>query len=316
MMRIRYALGEIAAHWRDRTWWRRRFLTHVVSRYYDRKATEATPVIEEDWDNLIVLDACREDLFAEVYSEVDLPGSLSTRTSVDSCTPGFIEKNFGDEEFHDTVYVTANPYVKMLLDDSQFHAVEHVWEDGWDEEYNTVLPETMYERTMAIAEKFPEKRLLIHFIQPHAPFIGETQIDQRDVFAIRNQALGEDTTRQLPTPFERLETGEVTREEVWAAYRANLEAAIPAVRKLLGSLPGRTAVTADHGNALGERATPFPIRVYGHPLGILTPELTRVPWLVHDNGERKTITETEPRRESGAVDSDTEERLRMLGYAE
>lgn len=43
---------------------------------------------------------------------------------------------------------------------------------------------------------------------------------------------------------------------------------------------GTTVVTSDHGNHLGEFATPFPIRLYGHPEGIRTPELIRVPWLV------------------------------------
>lgn len=315
-MNPRYALEEIRKHWRDRTWWRKRFLTHVVSRYYDVRGNDGRPVIQEDWDNLLILDACRADLFEEVFQTADLPGALSTRTSVDSCTPGFLEKNFGDDTFHDVVYVTANPYVGMLLDDDQFHAVDHVWKDGWDDEHNTVMPETMRERGLAAAERHPQKRLIVHFVQPHAPFVGDVQVDRREVFAIRNQALGEEGTRQLPTPFEQLETGDLTREEVWAAYRANLEVALPAVEGLLSDLNGRSAVTADHGNALGERASPFPIRVYGHPLGILTPALTEVPWLVVDEGSRRTITAEPPETDTEQVDDATEERLRMLGYAE
>jgi len=113
-----------------------------------------------------------------------------------------------------------------------------------------------------------------------------------------------------------LDAGEVTREVVWSAYRSNLEFAWPAVNQLLDELPGLTAVTSDHGNAMGERAWPFPIRVYGHPLGILIPPLTEVPWLTHTNGDRKEILAETPEIEGQEIDEATNERLRMLGYAE
>ena len=33
-MNLRYALGEVREHGTDREWWRKRFLTHVVGRYF------------------------------------------------------------------------------------------------------------------------------------------------------------------------------------------------------------------------------------------------------------------------------------------
>lgn len=328
----RYALREIGRHWRDRQWWRKRFLTHVVSRYYAHTHRETTPVVFEDWDNLLVLDACRYDLFAEVLAEHPLPGTLSSRRSLESGTPGFLSENFGGGTFHDTVYVTANPYVNTDLNESQFHAVEAVWRDGWAEDLQTVRPETVAERALTASECHPSKRLIVHFMQPHAPFIGENRLGERETFAIRETALGRDgATRYQPTPFERLGDGELTHEAVWTAYRDNLAVALPAVEELLTTLSGRTVVTSDHGNALGEVARPFPIRVYGHPLGILIPALTTVPWLVSDNGERKTVRADAPGEceeandeadsetgtgERDRVDERTEERLRMLGYTE
>jgi hypothetical protein len=341
-MDLGYALSEIGRHWRARQWWRKRFLTHVVSRYYALTDTDATPVVFEDWDTLLVLDACRYDLFAEALEDHPLPGTLTDRTALDSGTPGFLAANFGDGTFHDTVYVTANPYVSTDLGEDKFHAVDAVWRDDWDDELQTVRPETVAERALAAVERYPEKRLIVHFMQPHAPFIGETRLGERETFAIRETALGRDGSsarRRQPTPFERLGAGELTREAVWEAYRDNLDAALPAVEDLLTTLPGRTAVTADHGNALGEFARPFPIRVYGHPLGIHIPALTRVPWFVSDNGERKVIRAEPPveRTLSGndadagdgadpgngpgdddreGMDERTEKRLRMLGYVE
>lgn len=317
-MDLRYALSEIRKHGLDRTWWRRRFLTHVVSRYYDVVGgSEGTSILDADWDNCIILDACRYDLFEEVRADYPLPGTLSQRTSLDSATPGFLEKTFQDDTFHDIVYVNANPYVRMLLDPAQFHAVVDVWEDDWDDQHNTVFPEVMAKRALEAAECYPDKRLLVHFIQPHYPFVGEDSLGERDVFSIREQALGnEDAVQRNPTPFELLERGTVTRQEVWAAYRSNLELAMPSVEKLLSELGGKSVVTADHGNAIGEWARPFPIRVYGHPVGIQIPALTSVPWLVHETGQRREIVSEASEMDRREVSADTQERLRKLGYAE
>lgn len=315
-MGLRYALGEIAKHGLDRTWWRKRFLTHVTSRYYAFRGVDSDPITGEDWDNLLILDACRYDLFEEVYEANDLPGDLSKRKSVDTATPGFLEKTFDGETFHDIVYVNANPYLRIVLDREQFHAVEDVWEDAWDETEQTVMPSVMAERALAAAERYPDKRLIVHFLQPHYPFVGETRLGKRQVFSAREHALGNDGVVQDSTPFQRLERGEVSYDDLWAAYRSNLEAALPAVTELMESLHGKTAVTSDHGNALGERASPFPIRVYGHPLGTYIPALTEVPWLVTTDGERKDVTAEPPVETDRSVDEDTEERLRMLGYAE
>lgn len=317
-MGLRHALREIRDHGTDRTWWRKRFLTHVVARYFDAMDDGGAPVTAEEWDTLVVLDACRSDLFAEVLADHPLPGSLDRRTSVGTGTPDFLAGTFGDGTFHDVVYVTGNPYVSTDLDADQFHAVDEVWRDGWDEARQTVRPETMRDRTLAAVDDYPDKRVVSHFLQPHAPFVGEVRLPgERENFAIREQALGEaDATRKMRTPFERLEAGELTRDEVWAAYRSNLAYAFPAVETLLEELDGLTAVTSDHGNALGERARPFPIRVYGHPLGVRIPALTTVPWFTHQTGERRKVVAEPPETERRDVDEATADRLRQLGYAE
>mgnify|MGYP006926912527 CR=1 FL=1 len=88
---------------------------------------------------------------------------------------------------------------------------------------------------------------------------------------------------------------------------------MPSVADLLKSLEGLTVVTADHGNALGEFAKPFPIRVYGHPLGILIPALVNVPWHVYQNGRRNQVS-AEPPESSTDTNMTNDDRLRMLGY--
>lgn len=311
------ALRELRNHGTDSIWWRKRFLSRIIARYYARRERDLTPITEREWDTLIVLDACRYDLFEEVLDVHSLPGGLSRRESLATGTPGFLAKNFGEGTFYDTVYVTGNPYVSTDLDPEQFHAIEEVWQDGWNDELGTVLPKTMRDRTLAAVEKFPNKRVISHFLQPHAPFVGNVRLQGQEKFAIRERALGnEDASRKLRTPFERLDAGEFSREQVWDAYRSNLECAFPVVEDLLSELEGLTAVTSDHGNALGERAKPFPVRVYGHPMGVHIEALTDVPWFTHENGERREVVPELPKQTGREVDQTTADRLRLLGYAE
>ncbi|MFC7028075.1 hypothetical protein ACFQH8_12520 [Halomicroarcula sp. GCM10025710] len=63
-------------------------------------------IFEEDWDNLLILDACRYDMFEEQHS---LPGRLESRISKSSHTSEFLQSNFADRDLRDTVYVTASP---------------------------------------------------------------------------------------------------------------------------------------------------------------------------------------------------------------
>lgn len=320
MNHVTYAVREIAKHGTDRQWWRKRFLTHVVGRYFSATSHDSDSIVDQDWDNAIILDACRADLFQEVYEEDPLPGELRTRQSVQSATPGFLTENFGDDTYHDTVYVTGNPFVQTKLAADTFHAVDHVWRDNWDETVGTVRPEHVVERALAASERYPNKRLLVHFNQPHTPFIGERRLDGRGMNGVRESALGNDgpdPQERPPTPFELLGSGEASYDDVWAAYRDNLAVVWPATRKLLNELPGLTRVTSDHGNALGERAWPFPIRVYGHPLNVTIPSLTTVPDLVYENGARREIRADEPEHtgaESEELQVGTADRLRDLGY--
>lgn len=317
-MDIGYAVRELLRNGRDPEWRRERFVDHVLRRYFERTAGDRTPVVDLDWDALIVLDACRYDLFEAVLEEYPLPGTLSKRESLQSGTPGFLAENFGDREFHDTVYVTANPYVSTDLEASQFHAVDPVWDDGWDDDLQTVTPETMRERALAAAAEYPNKRLIVHFVQPHVPFVGDVRLDGMETWRVRERARGETETapdERAANPFDQLRSGARSKEEVWAAYRSNLERAMPAVERLLAELDGKTVVTSDHGNAFGEFAWPFPMRIYGHPLGVLIPALVDVPWHVHEGDERPEIR-ADPPVAAGSVSEDTADRLDKLGYTD
>jgi hypothetical protein len=83
----------------------------------------------------------------------------------------------------------------------------------------------------------------------------------------------------------------------------------------LSELGGKTVVTSDHGNLLGERTSPIPVRDWGHPLSLYAEELVSVPWVTFENGERRqVIAESHKSNKKGTTDKTVEERLRQLGY--
>jgi hypothetical protein len=293
------------------------FFLRYANRLYHRRLntrrenTAGTDVLTEDWDTLVILDACRYDMF-EQHS--GLPGRLEHRYSKGSSTTEFLRANLPGRDLRDTVYVTANPQFYGNRDELQveFHEVINIWKEaGWDEENHTVLPETVTEYAQDAAEEYPNKRLLVHYIQPHYPFIGsETEFDKRHLVA-------PDTGER--NVWYQLMTGalDIERETVWQLYVENLDRALPHVEELLTTVEGRTVVTADHGNMVGERAFPFPIREWGHPRGIYTEQLVRVPWLIHDNGPRREVIAGQPESRGEDIEEETvADRLKHLGYTE
>jgi hypothetical protein len=239
---------------------------------------------------------------------------LDTRISRGSSTVEFLRGNFDGGEFLDTVYVTANPQLYRHRDeiDVEFYDVIDVWrEEGWDEEHRTVLPETMTRFAKQAIDDYPNKRLIFHYIQPHYPFLGSS--DEFDKGHLS------ETNPDKENVWGQLITGEasVEPEEVVELYYDNLERTLPHIEELLDYAERKTVVTADHGNMLGERARPIPIREWGHPRGIYTEELVKVPWLVRSVSDRPEVVAEEPEREDTTVDEDVvAERLRNLGYAE
>jgi hypothetical protein len=107
---------------------------------------------------------------------------------------------------------------------------------------------------------------------------------------------------------------DVTREQMWEAYLDNLHLVLEEVRTLFEELTGKIVVSSDHGELLGDREAPIPIRRYGHPRGIYVEELVKVPWLVYRNGPRPEIVAETPEQSVSYDEDEIDERLRDLGY--
>jgi hypothetical protein len=279
-------LNRARANWRHPRWWRHALATLVErelpSLYFSIvERNKGTYVALEQWDNLIILDACRCDMFRKLNW---IHGHLECKASLGSSTDEFLERNFAGKRYDDIVYVTANPLVDYWVGDS-FHKVVQVWKMGWDQEYGTVLPRTMVEHALQAGAMYPDKRLVIHFVQPHYPFLGATsraRIGRHADFTMATrEASGDDLAEHTtPTVWQLLKAGKVPQDAVWEAYEENLQIVLPYAELLASKLPGQTVITSDHGNLFGERIPPFWLRAYGHPRGIHVRELVDVPWLV------------------------------------
>lgn len=258
-------------------------------------------IFAQDWDTLIILDACRYD---EYLRQRPAGGELRVVTSRAGATNEFLRANFTGRELHDTVYVSGNPWYARLRDElnsSVFRFVnvrgkhEVSETDGLDE--LTVGPGPVSAAARRSLESHPNKRHIVHYIQPHTPYIGPTG---REHFEI---------TRGM---WNQVNASEVSDEVVRRAYRENLELVLEEVEELVNEIPGKTVVTADHGEYLGERSAPIPVRTYGHFVGLYTDPLVKVPWHVFVNGERPSIVEEES--VSDDADSLVEDQLQALGY--
>lgn len=210
----------------------------------------------EEWDNLIIIDSCRQDLFQKIT------GYQGSRYSLGSATPEYIEKNFSNGDFSNYVYIAGSPYFSDKRFEEitgrepleVFHTVFKTFETGWSD--GLVKPEKTIEEALTAKKLFPQKKLVIHFMPPHYPFVTEII----------------DTDEQID-PWNLAENGKVAPEKVISAYEDNIEYIEPFIDELVSGLNGKSILTSDHGNFIGEAGT------YGHPKYREEKAVKKVPWI-------------------------------------
>jgi len=263
--------------------------------YRNFESAGSLDVMSEEWDTLILLDACRHDYISDI---TNLPGKLESRRSPGSMSRQFMERSFAGRKFHDTVYVTANPFAAGLEKET-FHDVVSLIDDQNTNDSRAVPPAVVSRKVREIHNKYPQKRVIAHFMQPHEPFLSDfgQKVSRRLCWAGNQYHLPNDISI---TDLER-------------AYQENLELVLEEVYDLVEEIDGKIVVSADHGELLGERLYPIPIRGFEHPASIYEDELLEVPWLIID-GPRRSVT-SDPPNSSGEIASDVaQKRLEDLGY--
>lgn len=224
-------------------------------------------ISDKEWDNLIILDAARYDTYKETINP-----EADHRITAESHSRGFIRENFSEGDWSDTVVITANPFYneeefEKLTGEKpseKFETIFQVWETDWNEEHGTVMPEKIVEKAKTAQKLFPNKRKILHFMQPHYPFI-DSEINQEGF----GDAVTDESYENI---WKRTEKGKIDHNTSKDSYLRNHHSALDSLKLLKNPLDGKTIITADHGNLMGEQG------LYGHPGKSKLEPLRKVPW--------------------------------------
>ena len=277
-------------------------------------------IIDKDWDNLILIDACRHDALEEICGK-----QIPSQFSVASNSSEFMEKTMNGKELYDTVYISSNPFTHKVLEDGIFYDVIQTYHKGFNPtgaegDYTDYHPQNVYDVCKEKVPEYDHKRFIIHFMQPHGPYFGTKAEKLRDdiykTYNIGFERLPSQTSDADITYSDLMYAalhGYVSKEEIRDVYMENLELVLEYVRSLAEELDGKTIVSADHGEMLGNPSSRFSRR-FGHITGSYTPELRKVPWLELEYDQRKETVREEPVEYEEVEESKVEEQLEELGY--
>ncbi|MBU4124416.1 MAG: hypothetical protein KKI14_03060, partial [Nanoarchaeota archaeon] len=162
----------------------------------------------------------------------------------------------------------------------------------------TIPPETVNKEAILTIKEYPDKRIIIHYLQPHDPFIGEnyrkyiTKEYSENEVIIKN-----DKRNKLGNAIKKIvgiqimwKLGKIFNSETLSpvtligmnegvtgirkAYEENLNLVLEYVSKLLPMLDGNVLIIGDHGEYLGEHG------IYAHATNKRTKEIWEVPYMI------------------------------------
>lgn len=233
-------------------------------------------ILEEDWKNLIILDACRYDYFKDLCL---IPGNLEKRITLADCTINFVNRNFKDRNCQDIIYFNAIPTANYK---NYIEGID-IWnvEGATNNPFRVILPNYFRQQIEAsISSYSPQKRFIFHFLQPHFPFVFEPQ---------NSPLVKEDII------FDATHCIKYGKKYGWdkikLAYEENLKGVLKEVIILISRLyAGKTVITSDHGELLGKDDK------YGHGSGQVEikpeyNEIWQVPWFIVDRNGSERVKE-------------------------
>ncbi|WP_435102464.1 hypothetical protein [Halarchaeum sp. P4] len=263
---------------------------------------QTTPIWEEEWDLLIILDACRPDWMKEIEEEYNFISDINTKHSVGSHSSEWISETFSDEYsqlLKDTLYVTGNHYASQI-DESNLRKLVMAQDYGeWA--YDSASPPANVVTDLAVqaARSTDWERCIVHYMQPHKPFIKRKE--SREEFLVKQDSLGYE-------PYIRHFNGEISEEELRLEFISNLKYVLEEVKLLLENIDApKVVISSDHGQALGEDG------LWDHTMRVKHPSMKQVPWIETSAVDEQTLSPDE--YSLAEYDEETvKENLEMLGY--
>lgn len=264
---------------------------------------------------LVVLDACRFDMFEERFHDY-FDGDLKPVQSVGHDTFQYAQRAWPDN--YEVTYISGATPInskeeKYEVEELQrlyqgYRPSDHIsniidaWAYGWDTSIGTCPPEAVTD----LALQNISDRMVVHYFQPHAPYIGE-----QSEYGYTGSTNAQPFEGRPPDSliWDRVQNGEISDERLRELYASNLDRVLQEASYLIKQLDfENVVVTSDHGEALGEFGS------YAHNR-TPHPYVRIVPWATIDDvvfepseGER-TKHLRDPGEEQNVV-----ERLEEMGY--
>jgi len=267
-------------------------------------------IIEDDWDILIILDACRYDLFGQISKGIlkntdDLKKMISPATH----TVEWLVKTFDKQYFSDVIYISSNPFINSkgikpeqgkvsFIGKDHFKRIIDVWDKSWNQDISTVHPIDVNKAAIVSIDLNPKYRHIIHYMQPHSPYIYYGGLKSH-MHPVQNLQKNLNPTNELSV-FSKILKIIFSQETVWRighnlgrdptwdlgklwlkygkegiikGYKEDLKLVLNHVKKIVDLYPNKKIIiTSDHGERLGESGN------YGHA-GKREKVLIEVPWL-------------------------------------
>jgi len=288
------------------------YLKHVYNFLFNIVHGQGVDVMEKDWDTLILLDACRYDSFNKLNN---INGELGWVISQGVDSKEFIKRNFLNRELLDTVYVTANPHVKYIDNDVFYDVVSEPLKK-WDSEVQCVPPKKVTAAAIEAHQKYPNKRIIIHYMQPHDPPLGPTADQLRKDYGLAGPS-SDNQEKNNERIMSLVSADEISEEVAYKAYEETLQIVLEEVNVLLEEITGKVVISSDHGEMFGEKPYLLLPKLYEHFRNPRTIELCKVPWLIVETTDtrRKITSENKINGEKADLDyTNIEKQLEALGY--
>lgn len=291
----------------------RRKLAEMTFRATHRKLPSQQSLIgellEADKFLLIIFDSCRFDAFEETYNH-HYEGILRKASTTNTYTKQYQQTTWPDQ--YDLTYVAGGPVISdrtFERSDLTYRPSEHfdtivpAWDRGYKKELGVTPPEAVTE----VAQETDADRMVVHYFQPHAPYIGEKRLRESHDLSSGDTSKIETRVESLEQIYEKIEGGKIDDEDLKAAYYSNLDRVMRAAKSLIAEVDRPTVITSDHGELLGEDGR------YLHG-GRPHQVLCTLPWLkVSETVGEMTTPSVDKRMDDGPSKS-IEEQLQDLGY--
>lgn len=279
---------------------------------------------DDEWDVLVVLDACRYDLMQEVAPEYhNLPDDIDSWWSNASCSIDWIIRNFNEcpDQARYAGYITGNPFTHHTADDARTAGLTdgdlaylaRLYETHWQPvdggPVETIPPDVITDYGITAWRQRHEigmDKMILHYMQPHQPYRSRPDwvgVNKNLKNLVKNR------TKAGACAWQECRKGRIEERELWKAYKNNLRWVLNDITgRLLPNVDGSVVLTADHGNAMGEWGE------WAHPPGAIGPAVRRVPWVRVNATDENSVTPDVDLDTNFGSDHDANDKLSSLGY--